>query len=168
MIRADLRQNSSNIDFLVKTVDKSAFVRYNDSMKIPLLFSDYTADQKRNIFLRHIAYFAAIGALALFGCPFLRILHIPCPCCGVTRAWLTFFRGDVKTAFAYHALFPVLPFFLWLCLHRDARFVKKLIDTRGRKILDAALIGFAILLAANHVFRMTLGKELGLFQLFWR
>ena len=57
---------------------------------------------------------------------------------------------------------------LVLCLHRDARFVKKLIGTRGRKILDAALIGFAILLAANHVFRMTLGKELGLFQLFWQ
>lgn len=63
-------------------------------MKLRDLFSGYTADQKRNILLRHFVYAAVIGALVLFGCPFLRILHIPCPCCGVTRAWLT--TVDIK------------------------------------------------------------------------
>ncbi len=127
-------------------------------MKLRELFSGYTAEQKRKIFLRHIAYFAAVGALTLFGCPFLRIFRIPCPCCGVTRAWLSFFRGDIQTAFAYHALFPLLPLFLWLCLHRDARFLQKLIGRRSRKLLDGFLIAFALLLLLNHLFRMVLGN----------
>ena len=142
----------------MKVVDKSLFVRYNGCMKLRDLFSGYTADQKRNILLRHFVYAAVIGALVLFGCPFLRILHIPCPCCGVTRAWLSFFRGDIQTAFAYHALFPLLPLFLWLCLHRDARFLQKLIGRRSRKLLDGLLIAFALLLLLNHLFRMVLGN----------
>lgn len=52
-----------------------------------------------------------IGLLiaAVCGCPIYRFLGICCPCCGVTRAWICLFRGDVSSAFRYHGLFPLLP-----------------------------------------------------------
>lgn len=34
-----------------------------------------------------------LTCLYLFGCPFDRLLHIPCPGCGSTRAWSSFFHG---------------------------------------------------------------------------
>ena len=60
--------------------------------------------------------FFRIGLLCLllfillrYGCPFYRLTHIPCPCCGVTRAWLAFLHGDLAMALRYHALFPLVP-----------------------------------------------------------
>jgi len=43
------------------------------------------------------------------GCPIYESCGILCPCCGVTRAWVSLFRGDIMLAFRYHALFPVIP-----------------------------------------------------------
>lgn len=55
--------------------------------------------------------------VAIYGCMFYKVFGIYCPCCGVTRAWLCFLRGDVIGAFRYHGLFPVLPliavFYIW-------------------------------------------------------
>ena len=42
------------------------------------------------------------------GCPIYKIFKVPCPCCGVTRAWLCLFRGDIKGAFAYNPLFVLI------------------------------------------------------------
>lgn len=42
------------------------------------------------------------------GCPIYKIFKVPCPCCGVTRAWFCFFRGDVKGAIAYNPLFLLI------------------------------------------------------------
>lgn len=50
-----------------------------------------------------------LAILFAYGCPFYRMFGIPCPCCGVTRAWIAFMRGDIRLAFAYHGLFPVIP-----------------------------------------------------------
>ena len=160
------RQNSAFFAFLAKTVDKTICIGYNSLMKITQLFSGYSAYEKRKILFRHVLYMAAIALLAFFGCPFERILHIPCPCCGVTRAWLAFFRGDLRTAFTYHALFPVLPLFLWLCLHRDARFMRQITGRRGRYVLDGFLIAFAVLLLLNHIFRMILGNAVIVYKTF--
>ena len=53
---------------------------------------------------------AVLLVATVVGCPFYRIIGIPCPCCGVTRAWIAFAQGDIKLAFAYHGLFPIVPF----------------------------------------------------------
>ncbi|MDR3243896.1 MAG: DUF2752 domain-containing protein [Elusimicrobiota bacterium] len=37
------------------------------------------------------------------------MLHIPTPTCGLTRAWISFFKQDISTAFAYHPLFLLAP-----------------------------------------------------------
>ncbi len=51
----------------------------------------------------------AFAGLLLFlidvGCPFRFFFGISCPGCGLTRAWLAFFTGDVIRAFSLHPLF---------------------------------------------------------------
>lgn len=50
--------------------------------------------------------------LCLVGCPFYRVFHLPCPTCGVTRAWVSALQGQFLAAFRYHLFFPVIPFVL--------------------------------------------------------
>ena len=40
-------------------------------------------------------------------CPFFRLFHIPCPGCGMTRAYISLLRFDFQGAFQNHALFPI-------------------------------------------------------------
>lgn len=42
-------------------------------------------------------------------CPFRRLIGIPCPTCGMSRAWLAFFRLDLPTAFRLHPMFWSVP-----------------------------------------------------------
>jgi hypothetical protein len=56
---------------------------------------------------------AIMGLLWLFGgqetCYFKGFFGIPCPGCGLTRAYLSFFTGDFSAAFFYHPLFWTIP-----------------------------------------------------------
>lgn len=38
-------------------------------------------------------------------CVFRELTGIPCPTCGMSRAWLAFFRLDLAGAFGYHPMF---------------------------------------------------------------
>lgn len=42
-------------------------------------------------------------------CLFRRLTGIPCPCCGMSRAWLAALRLELQTAFTYHPMFWSLP-----------------------------------------------------------
>ena len=53
-----------------------------------------------------LLFLLALYAL-FFGCPFYRLTGIPCPGCGMTRAFLAAARLDFGAAFAYHPLFPI-------------------------------------------------------------
>ncbi len=37
------------------------------------------------------------------------IFHIPCPTCGMTRAWINLLKGHILEAFTYHPLFLLGP-----------------------------------------------------------
>lgn len=43
-----------------------------------------------------------------YQCPLLFFWGIPCPFCGMTRAFLCVLRGDLLTAFYFHPLWPVV------------------------------------------------------------
>lgn len=55
----------------------------------------------------------AVLALGLYvldiGCVFRFVTGVPCPGCGMTRAWLAALRGDLAAAVAYHPLFWAVP-----------------------------------------------------------
>jgi hypothetical protein len=74
----------------------------------------------RKALLRHACYFAGgIAVLSLWKCPFRLFFGIPCPGCGMTRAFFAFFRGDFSGMMQAHPLFVVTPFLLLYLFHRD-------------------------------------------------
>ncbi|MGN1234562.1 MAG: DUF2752 domain-containing protein [Christensenellaceae bacterium] len=51
-----------------------------------------------------------VGGLIATGeyvCPFYACFHIPCPGCGMTRAYQALICFDLRSAFEYHCLFPI-------------------------------------------------------------
>lgn len=64
-----------------------------------------------------VAWFALY--LLDIGCVFRLMTGIPCPGCGMTRAWLAALRLDFAAAFAYHPLFWVVPIAFVLAFVRE-------------------------------------------------
>lgn len=60
---------------------------------------------RRSLLLGAIA--AALFVLVLRGTPciFKQLTAVPCPTCGMSRAWLAVFRLDMSAAFQYHPMF---------------------------------------------------------------
>lgn len=59
-----------------------------------------------------------IGILILIGflrCPLRYFFGIPCPFCGMTRAFLSVLQGNFYAAFYYHPLWPVVAIGLVFC-----------------------------------------------------
>ncbi len=80
--------------------------------------------KKIKIILIHIVIAAVIIMCCSMGCPIYKIFSVPCPACGTTRAWLCFFRGELKSAFAYNAFFPIIPLYVFLFVHADKSFLR--------------------------------------------
>lgn len=83
------------------------------------------------------------------GCPIDRFFHISCPACGVTRAWLSFFKGDIAAAFGYNLFFIIIPPFLFLSI----------VTARGiyrRKWLTVFLVVIAVILFLYNIIRILL------------
>ena len=74
-----------------------------------------------------IAAILILGAIAVFSsvdlCVFRRITGLPCPSCGMTRAYISLFKGDISGAFLMHPLFPLVPVIAALVI--IARYKKK-------------------------------------------
>jgi hypothetical protein len=83
-------------------------------------------------YLTFILPFFLVGVIcALFFftgdlCLFRRILGIPCPGCGMTRAYLSLLRLDITSAFFYHPLFLCVPSVCAVILLRNRNFFQKL------------------------------------------
>ncbi|MGM0139236.1 hypothetical protein IGI65_001688 [Enterococcus sp. DIV0755b] len=46
--------------------------------------------------------------VGLLECPLKAVTGLPCPVCGMTRAFIHLAQGDITTAFYYHPLFWVI------------------------------------------------------------
>jgi hypothetical protein len=54
-------------------------------------------------------------------CIFKKIFHFPCPTCGTTRAYINFFKGDIKSSFYYHPLFWLYPILGIIYIFRNTK-----------------------------------------------
>lgn len=72
-------------------------------------------------------------------CFFKSLTGLPCPACGLTRAWLAILRGQVARAFAMHPMFWGVPV-LHIYFLTDGKLFSKRVD---RWILALILVGFA-------------------------
>lgn len=65
---------------------------------------------KKQILIIIISLFILIllSLLGLYRCPFRYIFGIPCPLCGMTRAFISLLKLDIGKAFYYHAFWPVI------------------------------------------------------------
>jgi hypothetical protein len=59
-----------------------------------------------------------------YRCIFKMTTGIPCPTCGMTRAYLSLLRLDLQSAFYYHPLFWVVPPAAGLFLIKKGRFAR--------------------------------------------
>ena len=55
-----------------------------------------------------IIILALLVVLGFYRCPLRMIFGIPCPLCGITRAFLSLCTGHFAQSFYYHPLWPVV------------------------------------------------------------
>jgi hypothetical protein len=58
---------------------------------------------------------AALAHVPGMPCPFLHLLHIPCPGCGISRACAATLQADFRSAFRFHAFAPFFLLAIVLC-----------------------------------------------------
>lgn len=68
-------------------------------------------------------------------CLFVGLFGIPCPGCGITRAYIALFRLDFAAAFAYNPMFWAVPI-----LYTSYLFDDKLFKARWANVLLLALL----------------------------
>ena len=78
---------------------------------------NYSAILKdRLLLMLYIAGIYMLYSLLHIGCPLRFISGIPCPGCGMTRAYHSLLHLDFNQAFYYHPLFPLVPLMVALYL----------------------------------------------------
>lgn len=97
------------------------------------------------LILFRVLLILALLLLLWTGCPFYRLFSIPCPGCGLTRAWLAFLRGDISAAFEFHRLFLFVPAFLLLYAFRQH------VSAQYVRAVNCALFVFAAAMAVNYL-----------------
>ena len=67
---------------------------------------------------------ALLGIVCLgLNCPIRSLTGIPCPGCGMSRAWLSALRLDILGAFRYHPMFWSVPVLMAYCMF-DGRIIR--------------------------------------------
>ena len=77
-------------------------------------------------------------------CIFKKFLHIPCPGCGMTRAYIRLMHLDIKGAFSYHPLFWTVPMGLLFYLYDGNVFKAKWLNNTLIILLTVAFIALWI------------------------
>ena len=109
------------------------------------LFSKKTARLLLLVFLFGVYSIVATVFLG-HACPINLVFGVPCPGCGLTRAFILFFQGDFGGAFAMHPLFVTLPAIAIVCFAAFIfpRFARSRVFTAFCLITVCAFIGVYI------------------------
>lgn len=109
-----------------------------------LQLTDRESHQAELIIKHAGALFAALFLLIVYRCPVAYFLHVPCPGCGVTRAYKAALALHFKEAFRYHPLFPVvLPAVMYVA-HRNV-LIKRLSDKTEVMLFSGILAAFVVM-----------------------
>lgn len=76
-------------------------------------------------------------------------IGIPCPGCGMTRAWIEAINLNFYEAFKFHPLFPLAPILIILIIIRGKESTDKY-----TKYIDISIVVIIILFLGVYVFRM--------------
>jgi len=102
-----------------------------------------------------VLFIGTLSYLKVYVCPFLFITGIPCPLCGMTRAFFSVFRLDFKSSFYYHALWPLvlvtLPTYILLIINKIK--VNKKLETTLSILIALLFLGY-------YIFRHIIGSEI--------
>ena len=74
-------------------------------------------------------------------CLFKLTPGLPCPSCGITRAWLFFLQGDLNSALYYHPLF-------WIVIVIGVLFIYQ------KKVDNKIWLGIIVLILGVYFYRM--------------
>lgn len=116
---------------------------------------------KKELIFMHLGILCAFAIYILgtrlsgIGCPFRHFTGIPCPGCGLTRAWWSALHLDFSTAFAYHPLFLLAPPLLFAGFHRGTKMLKKV----SLKWQDGMLIAGCLLFILVYIIRVLIIKQ---------
>lgn len=104
---------------------------------------------KKILFYHATVCIISLFLIFIYKCPFNYFFHIPCPGCGITRAYIAALHLDFKAAFEYHPLFfTVAPIILYTA-HRNV--LKKHL----RDIIESILFFIIFMLfIAIYIFRL--------------
>ena len=92
--------------------------------------------------------FGLMFLLGIYRCPLEFFVGIPCPLCGITRAFMALAKGDVALAFYYHPLWPLAPFAFGFYMLYYLEIIHP-----GRKVFNAVTYGLCVLLLACYIIR---------------
>lgn len=106
--------------------------------------------QQHKHFMKVAIVLSSIVSILVLGndelCIYKRITGLPCPGCGMTRAFLSFFRGDIGQAFYYHPLFWLVPMIFGVYVFKDNARVRKIFDhDRLWQVLLVSFIGVYVI-----------------------
>lgn len=90
-----------------------------------------------------LAIAAVVGVFYILDlpCVFQALFRIPCPGCGMTRAYISLLHFDLEQAFAYHPMFWSVPLLLLLYFTDGKLFRSKWLNL---SVLIALLAGFLL------------------------
>ena len=106
------------------------------------------------VLVLHCVIVAIVVLLIFYGCVFYNLFGIICPACGATRAWIAFFRSDIRKALYFNAFFLIIPIYIFLFIHRDTVILKKV-----RFLIDAFLFVVTLLLLAFNIYRVCFNQS---------
>lgn len=109
--------------------------------------------QKAILFLGLLILLAVLAYTGIWKCPMDYIFGIPCPLCGLTRAYSALLHLGFAEAFYYHPLWPIaVPALVLFILYQ-----RKII-TLSSKAFDICCIILAVLIVGTFVIRHILGS----------
>ncbi len=90
-----------------------------------LFFEKIKKPREKLLITALIALYVMIIYFSPMSCPILTITKIPCPGCGMTRAWISVLKLDFSAAFSYNAMFWSVPLLYYALLTDGTPFKNK-------------------------------------------